>query len=57
MTDIMDSQATLTGKYSILGKAIVVHEGVDDKGLGGNDGSKATGNAGARAGCCIIEEV
>ena len=53
----MDSQATLTGEYSILGKAIVVHEGEDDKGLGGDAGSLATGNAGARAGCCLIEEV
>ena len=31
--------------------------GKDDLGLGGDEGSLATGNAGARAGCCIIKEV
>merc|ERR1719431_926136 len=55
MVKIEDSLATLIGDIDITGKAIVVHEGEDDLGLGGDSGSLATGNAGGRAGCCIIE--
>ena len=40
---------------NILGRAIVVHAGEDDLGLGGDEGSLATGNAGARVACCKIE--
>lgn len=42
------------GKNNVMGRAIVVHEGKDDLGQGGDDGSLATGNAGARVGCCVI---
>ena len=31
-----------------------VHAGEDDLGLGGNQGSLLTGNAGGRVGCCTI---
>ena len=31
-----------------------VHEGTDDLGLGGDDGSRLTGNAGKRPACCVI---
>lgn len=55
VTQIKDSQATLRGDVNILGKALVIHEGEDDVGQGGNSGSLVTGNAGARAGCCIIQ--
>jgi len=55
---ITDSIASLLDPdYSILEKAIVIHEGTDDLGLGGDEGSLATGNAGARAGCCIIHDI
>ncbi|XP_023323181.1 superoxide dismutase [Cu-Zn] [Eurytemora carolleeae] len=56
---IQDSMVSLFAdeEHSIIGKALVIHEGEDDLGLGGDEGSLATGNAGARAGCCIIKEV
>merc|ERR1712018_76362 len=54
--DIHDRLALLDGPASILGKAIVIHEGPDDLGRGGDQGSLKTGNAGARLGCCVIRE-
>jgi Cu-Zn family superoxide dismutase len=39
---------------SILGRAIVIHANADDFGLGGNDASTKTGNAGARLVCANI---
>ena len=52
-----DKLAILSGDTNVLLKAIVVHEGQDDLGLGGDAGSSATGNAGARLGCCVIQPV
>jgi len=52
--DISDSYVTLEGEFSVIGKSIVIHEGEDDLGRGGDDGSLASGNAGARLGCCTI---
>ena len=54
VTQISDSLATLLGEIDITGRAIVIHQGTDDLGLGGDSGSLATGNAGSRAGCCLI---
>jgi len=51
-----DHLATLLGDIDITGRSLVIHEGEDDLGLGGNAESLITGNAGARLGCCIIVE-
>ena len=39
---------------SIIGCSVVIHEGQDDYGFGGNEESKKTGNAGNRIACAII---
>jgi superoxide dismutase, Cu-Zn family len=39
---------------SIIGCSVVIHEGQDDYGFGGNEESKITGNAGGRMTCAII---
>jgi len=39
---------------SIIGRSVVIHDGEDDLGLGGNAESKITGNAGGRFGCAVI---
>ena len=43
------------GPNDVAGRAIVVHAGEDDLGRGGDEESKKTGNAGARAACGIIK--
>ena len=44
----------LQGKYSILGRSVVVHEDKDDLGRGNNNESLITGNAGKRLDCAVI---
>ncbi|KAK6985591.1 superoxide dismutase [Cu-Zn] [Biomphalaria glabrata] len=51
---IEDKIATLYGTYSVLSRAVVVHEKPDDLGRGGNPASLLNGNAGARLACCSI---
>jgi len=53
---IYDRKITLGdgGKNDIAGRAIVVHEGEDDLGRGGDEGSRKTGNAGSRLACGTI---
>lgn len=41
-------------KYTIYGRSVVIHKGIDDLGLGNNRESKMTGNSGERLDCAII---
>ena len=49
--DILDTVARLDGQHTVIGKSFVVHKGKDDLGMGGDEESKKTGNAGARFAC------
>ncbi|NP_001037084.1 superoxide dismutase [Cu-Zn] [Bombyx mori] len=51
---IQDSQISLHGPNSIIGRTLVVHADPDDLGLGGHELSKTTGNAGGRIACGVI---
>eukprot|EP00271_Cylindrocystis_brebissonii_P008240 TRINITY_DN2226_c0_g1_i1.p1 TRINITY_DN2226_c0_g1~~TRINITY_DN2226_c0_g1_i1.p1 ORF type:complete len:303 (+),score=23.29 TRINITY_DN2226_c0_g1_i1:164-1072(+) len=53
-TTITDSQVTLSGADSVVGRAFVVHEAQDDLGKGGHELSLTTGNAGGRLACGVI---
>lgn len=50
----LDSNITLYGRHSIVGRSVVIHEGIDDLGKGGFDDSLTTGHAGARMACAVI---
>lgn len=52
--DVVDTVITLRGRNSILGRALVLHGEKDDLGLGGNQASLETGNAGPRVACGVI---
>ncbi|CAG9856849.1 unnamed protein product [Phyllotreta striolata] len=52
--NIQDSQISLEGPNSIVGRTVVVHADPDDLGLGGHELSKTTGNAGGRLACGVI---
>nr|QRN76685.1 Cu/Zn superoxide dismutase [Tineola bisselliella] len=52
--NIKDSQISLSGANSIVGRTLVVHADPDDLGVGGHELSKTTGNAGARIACGVI---
>ncbi|KAH6585518.1 hypothetical protein BASA50_001127 [Batrachochytrium salamandrivorans] len=49
-----DARATLFGTNSIIGRALVLHGGVDDLGITDNPLSITTGNAGSRLACGVI---
>ena len=44
----------LQGKYSVIGRSIVIHQKEDDLGNGNDEESLKTGNAGKRIACGII---
>lgn len=53
-----DTLATLTGPWSIVGRSINIHAGMDDLGRNpDNPDSVSSGNSGPRVACCIIEKV
>ena len=49
-----DDVIQLTGEYSIIGRSLIIHSNRDDCGLGGNEESLKTGNAGKRIACAVI---
>lgn len=49
-----DDLVRLGGKYSVLGRSLVIHEDEDDLGLGGWKDSLTTGHSGKRLVCGII---
>ena len=51
---IYDKIVKLRGKYSVIGRSIVIHEDIDDLGRGGFKDSKTTGHSGKRIACSII---
>ena len=52
--NLLDHQVNLYGPYSVVGRSCVLHRNEDDLGLGENEESKKTGNAGARIACGVI---
>jgi Cu-Zn family superoxide dismutase len=52
--DLVDSLVKLSGKYSVIGRSIIVHKDEDDLGKGGFPDSKTTGHAGERLVCGVI---
>ncbi|KAJ1371835.1 hypothetical protein KIN20_033866 [Parelaphostrongylus tenuis] len=54
---IMDTVISLSGEYSVVGRALVIHEAGDDLNRGLSPLSAITGNAGGRVSCGIIELV
>ena len=51
---IRDKLIRLRGKYSVIGRSVVIHSDKDDLGLGGDADSLKTGNAGKRIACGVI---
>jgi len=51
---LYDNVIKLRGKYSILGRGLIIHQDSDDCGQGGDEESLKTGNAGKRIACAVI---
>ena len=52
--DYEDRLIQLSGAESVIGRSVVCHAKVDDLGMGGDEESTKTGNAGARVACGVI---
>lgn len=53
-TSVRAKDLKLSGKYSVVGRALVIHSLPDDMGKGGTKMSETTGSAGARIACAVI---
>jgi Cu-Zn family superoxide dismutase len=51
---ILDPLIKISGKNSVIGRSLVIHQDPDDLGLGNHKDSLTTGNAGKRLACGII---
>lgn len=52
---MFDNHIKLRGsKANIIGRGLIIHADTDDCGMGGDEGSLKTGNAGKRIACAII---
>ncbi|XP_011551351.3 superoxide dismutase [Cu-Zn] [Plutella xylostella] len=54
VVNVSDKVISLRGANNILGRTLMLHEGEDDLGMGGDEGSLTTGNAGGRVACGVI---
>ena len=54
IVNFIDPLVRLRGETSVIGRSIVIHDGVDDYGKGGTAESLKTGSAGGRIACGII---
>lgn len=52
--ELIDDLVKLKGKYSVIGRSIIIHNDPDDLGKGGFPDSKTTGHAGGRMVCGVI---
>jgi Cu-Zn family superoxide dismutase len=52
--DIIDRFVKLRGKYTVVGRSLVVHEDEDDLGMGNHHDSHTTGHSGKRLACGVI---
>ncbi|CAG2180346.1 unnamed protein product [Oppiella nova] len=56
--ELLYSQVSLSGDYSIINRSLVIHHKPDDYGRNPNNpSSSSTGSSGVRIACCLIEEV
>jgi len=51
---LKDTEVSVIGPYSIIGRALVIHSDEDDLGLTSHPLSSTTGNSGARIACAVI---
>ena len=52
--ELIDNLVKLRGKYSVIGRSLIIHEDPDDLGKGGYSDSLTTGHAGKRLVCGVI---
>lgn len=55
--EYIDDLVSLYSPYSVINRSVVIHENIDDLGLGENLESLKTGNAGGRVACAKIERI